>query len=164
MRKSTCSECRATFQTYFQHQKTCGPICSEIRNSRLKRERKAASGKATRQHREPPKIKRNCDQCRKSYIARHPRGKFCSVACKSAALRDRKKSIEEIVKPLAPVFVEVKPKKLESHTPELQQAINRYLRKGGKVKRYRYLEPEYTYITQREARLIQDLAGIEERP
>ena len=160
MKERTCTECNHTFKSAYVQTMTCGPLCSERRNSRLKKERKVAAGWKPK-HRGTLKYKKACAQCGADYISGHISGKFCSDSCKGKHLRQKRASTKQVIEKIIPQFKEVRPKQVEGHDDDLKREIRKFLRAGGKIKRYTYQEPSTAQeITDTEYSIIQDLAGV----
>lgn len=156
----TCSECGREFKSPYGHTMTCGVVCSERRSTRKKRERKSAAGWKPK-HRGTLKYAKQCSQCGKDYVSGHKSGKFCSDSCKGKHLRQKRASTTKAIEKIVPQYKEVRPKQVEGHDDDLKREIRRFLRAGGKIKRYTYQEPSTIQeITDTEYSIIQDLAGM----
>jgi hypothetical protein len=94
----TCSECGKN-PTPNSFTFTCSTRCSEVRNRRLTRERtkarRAAPGSGTRKDTTPSLAKpqnasrKLCGYCRKSFIPRDHRHRYCKEACGAKARHNR---------------------------------------------------------------------------
>lgn len=159
--KANCSECKREFMPRHDKIKTCSAICSRIRGKRIKKEKKLASGWEPKMP-NTPRYERVCLECKKEYLSCSIHGKYCSPSCKGKHRRVMAKKVTKQIKEVnQPVFEMVRPRSVAGHDDELRKEIQRFLRAGGKIKRYRYFQPDPAVeIQPSEYSVIQDLAGV----
>ena len=136
--RKDCSECGRNFQPMNCRIVTCSPTCSERR--KYKRKLAAQAAKAAAKPKKKP-----CVACGKEFKLKNNTMLYCSAKCKyrSQMLRQARQNAKQRVKDalegrpdIHRVQVKtVRPRALKSHSPELQQHINRFLQNGGTVQR-----------------------------
>lgn len=94
-------------------------------------------------------------------MAKSARNVFCSLTCRSKSKKPMNQPLKEVKVESKAVFSTYRPKKLKSHSPELQEALDRYTKKRGLVQVITLPDPDPLILTHAERDLLQQLSTID---
>lgn len=134
-RSRNCVICKEVFEPRNDLQRACSKECSKVLEKRSR----------------SIEIDMVCAICNSTFKKkRYARRNYCSTDCSRYAgiLRSRRTSElhRRPAKLAMPVTVKEQPAKLVSHDPKIQDAIDAYLARGGKVTRLKPGVPAVNYL------------------
>lgn len=160
-----CTECSREYKRRVPHQLTCCDACGVRRNKRLRSEREAKLGVKTPKKKRLgyAQIPKKCQTCGKGFLAKSERNVYCSIEC-----RAKNKELRKSDRPLKGIKLEIRrrskiyrPKKIKSHCPELQKALDAYTKRRGTVERFETPDYDQRLLSESERNLIQQLSTID---